>query len=248
MIGQVRPETPWERARIGRFTASEIHKLLTPGKRPMTESELSARPKKGAGSKATQVDDYSILSTGALTYIREKAAEITTGTVRIMETFSTDWGKIHEAGAIEALRKHFPGIVHYGTSNQQFFKYSVFSGGSPDAEWNGHTVFEIKCPENPANHEAYMDLVDAAELMENHYDYYCQLQMNMATVAKKNGLQFADMVGVFASFDPRYPDDLQLHTITTQPDFELISAIDAALGPAELELANRMEGRNITAA
>src|SRR5688572_14249397 len=69
----------WDRVRIGRFTASEIHRLMEPAKREMTEAELKARPKSGKGSSAKLVNDYSTLSDAAFTYINEKVAEILTG-------------------------------------------------------------------------------------------------------------------------------------------------------------------------
>jgi hypothetical protein len=241
MIGQIIPSTVWERKRLGKFTSSEITKLLTPGKRDMTPEELAARPKKGKGSATTQVEDYSILSKGALTYIREKESEIGTGTIRVMESYATDWGKSQEPHAAEALAKLYPGLKYYGITDQQFFPYTFCSGGSPDAEHDQTRVFEVKCPENPANHLEYRDSLTAEDLKENHLDHYAQLQMNMAIVAKKNGFPFSEMEGVFASYDPRYPEHIQLHTIICPPDFDLLEKINAAIEAAESELAERVD-------
>lgn len=53
-------------SRSGNFTSSEIYNLVAMGKRPMTEEELAARPKKGKGSSTTQVDDTSKFTTAGI--------------------------------------------------------------------------------------------------------------------------------------------------------------------------------------
>lgn len=57
--------------RNGNFTSSGIVALLGNGRREMTQAELDARPKKGTGSKTTTIEDETILSDTALTYIIE---------------------------------------------------------------------------------------------------------------------------------------------------------------------------------
>lgn len=243
MTGYIIPETAWELSRLGRFTASEIHRLTTPGSRLLTEEELKARPKKGPGSATKYAEDWSVLSDGAMTYVREKAAEITTGLVKQLDTYATSWGKEQESHAFAALEKLYPGIIHYGMNNPQFFKYTDFSGGSLDGEQSLTRVFEVKCPYNMDNHEAYLDLKSAVELKENHKDHYCQIQMNMAIAAIKNKRNRKEMEGVFVSFDPRYPEPLQLKILVVPPDFEMLRIIDAGIEAAELELAKRIDHR-----
>jgi hypothetical protein len=248
MIGQLYPTNEWERIRIGKATASKISVILTAGKRKMTPDELAARPKKGKGSSAELVEDFSILSVGTQTYVREKAAEIQTGTYRSLETFSTDWGRTQEEIAIEKLKPFYPGLIHYGSNNQKFFQYTDFSGGSPDAVQSATRVFEIKSPENPANHEEYLDFETAEDVMNGYYEAYCQIQMNMACVAKENKIDFSEMEGVFVSWCPYYLEErLQLHTVIIPPDYEMKKRIDSAIESFEIALAERIQKRNLKA-
>ncbi len=69
----------WEQIRAGRFTSSEIWKIMEFGKRPMTPDELKARPKSGKGSATTQVPDPSKMSDRGMGYITQKVAEVLTG-------------------------------------------------------------------------------------------------------------------------------------------------------------------------
>ncbi len=72
----------WDQIRCGRFTSSEMHKLLAPTKREMTEQELKDRPKKGPGSGVKFIYSDEGLSDTALTYIKQKVAEALTGHVK----------------------------------------------------------------------------------------------------------------------------------------------------------------------
>src|SRR5574338_579540 len=89
--------------RVGNFTSSEIYKLMSMGKRPMTEEELAARPKTGPGSKATLVEDG--LGEAALTYISDKKLERKLGR-SLNEDVSArplEWGKFIESRAFVTL-------------------------------------------------------------------------------------------------------------------------------------------------
>jgi hypothetical protein len=69
----------WHNARVGRFTASENHRLMKSGYREMTPEELNARPKSGKGSSAKLIEDLTVISDDTMTYITEKVAETLTG-------------------------------------------------------------------------------------------------------------------------------------------------------------------------
>lgn len=84
--------------RIGSFTSSNNYRLVGFGTRPMTKSELEARPKTGKGSSAKLIEDRSIPDDKFYTYIKEKKREkrakrsINTD----VSTFATAWGDLME--------------------------------------------------------------------------------------------------------------------------------------------------------
>lgn len=220
MTGNIPAETSWEIARLGKFTSSQIDKLFTP-------------PKSAAAKAAGELGET------AKTYVKERAAEIITGTTRQVTNWALEWGNTYEPIAAEKLALRYPGLEYMGKENPQFFPYSDFSGGSPDG-WHleQKLVFEIKCPENPANHVEYCLLADGYELKELQRDYYHQIQMNMACVAKKFGIPFKEMAAVFCSYCPivndPYPD---FHTVTIEPDMEFFTRLPKIIERAENMLA-----------
>lgn len=221
MIGNVIAETPWEKNRIGKFTASNIDALLTP-------------------PKSKEAKESGELSESAKTYIRGRAAEIVTGTIREVQTFSMDWGKQWEPHAAGLLKEVYPEMIFGSIEQPTFFKYSDFSGGSPDG-WDpvNKLVAEIKCPEDPANHVEYCLLQSAFELKKERRDYYHQIQMNMLCVAKEFEFDFFEMTGIFASYSPLVNDEyLKLKILDIHPDQEFYDRIQVALEKAENYLAD----------
>ena len=98
----------WENIRAGRFTSSEWWKLMECGKRPMTQAELDARPKKGLGSKTTQVPDPSKMGEKGMTYIYQKVAEILTGRPKPPAyAYPLVYGKETEPEAVEYFEAKF---------------------------------------------------------------------------------------------------------------------------------------------
>lgn len=196
MIGNILPDTAWEKARRGKLTSSEISVILGEGK------------------------SGEALSKGAKTYIHSKIAELLTGTIRIMELHSTDWGNTYEGEAVSELKKLYPELEYFGNENKQFFKLGEFSGGSPDGVCK-KIVAEVKCPENPTNHIEFLLIEDEAELKKRNKDYWCQIQMNMMAVAKARKLKFKDMKGIFVSFCPimLHPHN-KMKIIDIKPDLE----------------------------
>jgi len=71
----------WHDIRCGRFTSSEMHRLIKSGTRLMTAEELKNRPKTGPGSHAKLTEDPNKFSDDGQTYIEEKVAEVLTGQV-----------------------------------------------------------------------------------------------------------------------------------------------------------------------
>lgn len=145
----------WKEQRIGRFTASEIYKLLKSGKAK-----------------------DSIFGETAMTYIHEVAAEILTGEAEERTTKAMEWGAFHEPAAMEAYRKQTgANVTYYGTENPLFIEYGEYTGGSPDGVTDTH-LLEIKCPFKSANHVENLTLT-ADTFPGIRPEYYAQMQFNM---------------------------------------------------------------------
>lgn len=189
----------WETDRLGKFTASEIWKLIEGGR------------------------GGEYFGKGAKTYIRLKAAEILTlepNNGGRVNRNALEWGNAHEYEALERYKKERKGadFIYYGGATPKFFEYTSFSGGSPDAVSDDGEVIEIKCPYNSGEHIEHLLINDADDLKSYYPEAYWQLTFNMICT----GLNKA----VFISYDPRYADEaLQLKTVSfdlVDTDAELI--------------------------
>ena len=205
------PSGEWMQKRAGSFTSSQIGKLFTSPK-----------------SKAAK--DNGELSETAKTYIFDKIAELLTGTIR--NTYTTpemQWGIDNEKYAAELLAEQHDGLEYFGGENPKFFQYTDFSGGSPDAVCD-NIVFEIKCP-NPRTHIEYL-LENDLRIM--NIDYWYQLQMNIACVAKEMNISPMNMRGVFASYCPlMHEQRLRIKTIDIMPDLEFQTQLPEVILKAE---------------
>lgn len=193
-IEQGTPE--WDQARLGRFTASEIHRLMEPSKREMTPEELKARPKSGKGSTAKLIYDYSALSDAALTYVNEKVAEILTGQSKQQGyAFPLVWGTEHEDDAADMF------VLKTGLKIEKvgFFKYTDHAGGSPDRFVGDTDILEIKCPYESVNQIKYLMLTDHFDVRRDYFQYWVQCQANMLFTDRN--------LCHFVTFDPRMKED-----------------------------------------
>jgi hypothetical protein len=151
----------WKEQRIGRFTASEIHKLL-----------------KGGRAKD------ALFSDTAMTYIHEVIAEILTGKTEEATSKAMEWGVFQEPSAIDAYRiKTGKDVVYYGTENPVFIEYGDYSGGSPDGITDTHLI-EIKCPYRSVNHVENLTLTPDT-FPSKRPEYYAQIQFNMFLTDRK---------------------------------------------------------------
>lgn len=216
----------WENIRAGRFTSSEIHKIMKCGKRPMTEAELKTRPKVGKGSKTTQVPDPSQMGKDGLTYINQKVAEVLTGKPKPSSyAYPLVYGKETEPEAVEFFEKQ-TGLT---TIECGFQLYGDHAGGSPDRLIEiDDSVLEIKCPFASENQIDYLMLTDHWDLKANYPDHYWQVVSQMLFTGRKRGH--------FATYDPRMIDDkhklthLILEAEKLDEDFDnLIVAIASAV-------------------
>jgi hypothetical protein len=151
----------WEQQRTGKFTASNIYRLLKSGKaKNATFGEV------------------------AKTYIKEVAAEIFTGEKENATSRAMEWGLFHEANALNAYRRQTAQtLTCYGTQNPLFVEYSEYSGGSPDALSDTHLI-EVKCPYRSVNHIENM-LLAPDTFKDERPEYYAQIQFNMLLTKRR---------------------------------------------------------------
>ena len=155
----------WLSQRCGKFTASEVHKLMG----------------KGRGG------DYFGLV--AKSYIMSKAAEILTGEPGNQRnpTMAMEWGHAHEFEAITKYQEQYGQVEYYGGQNPMFVPYLTYCGGSPDGVTKTE-VIEIKCPFNSSEHLAHCLIKDAEGLKDYAPEYYWQLTANMVFTNKSQAV------------------------------------------------------------
>lgn len=206
----------WKAARRGLFTSSEISRLMQNGSRPMTEDELNARPKSGKGSKTTTIEDEDILSEGALTYIREKIAEILAEPKPDFMSWEMERGKEEEPKAVLRFAEWLgfdindPEYLYAGVADPIFYKMANIAGGTPDMVLP-EAIAEIKCP-NSTTHLQYLVLnADTFRLAEP--DYWIQMQCNMIFCERPKCY--------FISYDDRFKDEqLKMKVIEIEADYD----------------------------
>ena len=180
----------WLQMRLGKFTGSQIYRLMANVKRPMTEQELANRAK---GSKATTIEDVNILSDGAITYIEENIGEIWTGqSPHDFWSAATSWGEDNEGYAREEFEKRM-GVKILLNGHNIWKEYPNEAGGSSDGHVEGQdAIIEIKCPLNSGIHVKYSRMTSPIDLPT---EYYWQMQSNMMFAEKS--------LCYFISYDPR---------------------------------------------
>jgi hypothetical protein len=192
----------WERIRLGRFTSSEMYKLLT---NPKTKADKE-------GGK---------LSETALTYINVKVAETLTGQKKADSyAFPLVYGKQTEPEAIE----YFCTEKGFDYEPIGFITFGDHAGGSPDGIINKTEILEAKCPYAVETHIDYLMLTDQWDLKRLNPQYYKQCQSNLLFSVKE--------VCHFISYDPRYPKKQRLVHIQVKPDNEVFDAIVEVLPKA----------------
>lgn len=94
--------------RIGKFTSSEIYRLLGNGEREMTNEELIQYKEDNPKGRKKTIEDVNILSDAALSYIDEKIMEgdLCRSIDSESDAISLRWGKHMEKYAFLHLRKN----------------------------------------------------------------------------------------------------------------------------------------------
>ncbi len=216
----------WDRQRVGRFTGSEIHNLMSFGKRPMTADELKARPKTGKGSQTTQVPDFSKFSEKGMKYIYSKVAEVLTNQPKPeVYAYQLFYGKQTEPEAIE----YFESVTGLKTQIIGFVEYTTEAGATPDRMIAGvKEGLEMKCPIFEKQIE-YLMLTDQYDLKVNFPENYWQCIMEMMVTDSDRWH--------FCTYHPMFPEKQRLfHLILLasnqdiQDDMEAIrKAIESAV-------------------
>lgn len=103
-------------------------------------------------------------------------------------------------------------------------------GASPDGLIGADGLFEAKCPANMAKH------LDALRIGDHAKEYRWQLQHQLMVTGRK----WVDAV----SFDPRYPEHLQLAIVRVRRDDDAIAELVDAIRAAELEVSAMVDELN----
>lgn len=149
-------EKEWREKRRGRFTASEVQKLLT-GKYKIADNDT------------------------ARGYIMEKAAEKLGAYAEPVNSKQMSWGNGYEQEAIAELRTWL--FEFEVMQNKEFIPMGDWSGATPDSFIleNGKqiAIAQIKCPYNPIYHLRHLMLKTAEDLKNQEPEYYTQVQVEL---------------------------------------------------------------------
>lgn len=185
----------WHALRLGKFTASEISRIVGDCKRDMTEHEFKAFKEKNPKSTAKTCVDDNLLTTTAMKYVTEVASERETGipATQFYENDAMRWGKAHEPYA----KQLYAAAYEVPVLDAPFVQYKEYAGASPDGLIGPDIGAEIKCPISPAVHMQYRTLANYADLKELYANHYWQCVMGLLATGRKSWK--------FISFHPNYP-------------------------------------------
>lgn len=217
-------EEKWKLQRKGRFTASEIHKLLS----------------KGAGSE--------MFGKGARTYIQQIAVDHYTGFEdRDIMTYDMKMGKIREP---EAYAHHCKllgfELQYFGGGTPVFIEYGPDAGCSPDAlaiNSNGLISFgaDYKCPARDTHWDYLMNIKNQKDLQVFCPDYYAQQQFTLMCCK-------CDLYH-WVSYNEYFPFDDRMLIIEVKPDKPYQANLDIRLKMAIKErnrLIEELKNRKTT--
>lgn len=203
----------WMKERCGKFTASEIHRLMTSGR----------------GGKYFSADGEK--------YIRSKAAEILTQEINNGGRRNTDameWGNSHEQEAFARFLNDMKvtDADYNGGGNPVFIEYSPWCGGSPDGKVvidGEKRLIEIKCPYNSGEHAEHLLMNTQDDLLDYKPEYFYQICANLIFLNLKRGY--------LISYDPRYVEPpLQIKILPVEITEEVEAIIKERISEAEKQL------------
>lgn len=195
MINGIDQKDAWLQLKWGRFSASEIHKLLS----------------KGRGNE--------MFGSGAITYIEQVARQAYTlfNDDENAETYAMKMGKAKEAEAFTHYSRliGFTGLEYYGESNPIFKEYCPESGCSPDCiafKPDGTVSFgaEFKNPASKAHWSYLRNIKDQWDLRKECEEYYAQIQFTL--------MCYDAELWHFVSYNEYYPFKDRMLIIEVKPD------------------------------
>ena len=237
----------WQKARLGKITASEISCLLKNHKRAMTDDELAAHKAANPKSRVTTVEEA--FSDATFTYLNRKVMEnylplnsksqdAQNAVEEYIEEHSfsnaaTRWGTLWE----DTARNRYADAMGFEVMQVGFVPYKKFPklmGVSPDGlirqEKGG---LEIKCPYTLEKHMQHLMYEKPQDLKDDEEDYYWQCYANMLVTE----CDFWD----FVSFNPYISKSLQLKVLRIQRDESEIELLKTRIDLAVKYMKEKME-------
>lgn len=236
----------WQRARLGKITASEISCLMKNHKRAMTDEELAAFKAANPKSRVTTVEEA--FSDATFTYLNRKVMEnylplnsesidAINAVDEYIEEHSVQNGAMRYGTMWEdSARDRYAEEMGYEVKQVGFVtydKYPKLVGVSPDGlieEQNGGC--EFKCPFTLEKHLQHLMYTTPQDLKENEEEYYWQCYANM--------LVFKADFWDFVSFNPYISYSKQLKVLRIHRDEaeinNLVYRIDLAVDYMRLKM------------
>lgn len=240
----------WQKARLGKITASEISCLMKDHKEAMTDEELAAfkaeNPKSRVTTKTVPFSDATF------TYLNRKVMEnylpLNSSSVEAKNaveeyidehTFSnpaTRWGVLWE----DAARNRYAEAMGYEVLQVGFVPYQPYPklvGVSPDGmlrQENGGC--ELKCPFTVEKHLQHLMYQQPSDLKENEEEYYWQIYACMLVTET----DFWD----FVSFNPYVSKSLQLKVLRIYREEAEIDLLKNRIDLAVQYMREKMEQLN----
>jgi len=237
----------WQRARLGKITASEISCLMKNHKRAMTDEELAAFKAANPKSRVTTVEEA--FSDATFTYLNRKVMEnylplnsTSQESINIVDEYIEEhsvqnaamrWGTFWE----DAARNRYSEVMGYEIIQVGFVtyeKYPRLMGVSPDGlvrEEKGG--IEIKSPFTLEKHLQYLMYQTPQDLKENSEEYYWQCYANMLVT----DCDFWD----FVSFNPYISLSKQLKILRIPRDESEIELLKSRIDLAVLYMKEKMQ-------
>jgi len=206
-VSETSKKEEFHRNRCGLFTASEIHKLITP------TIKIS-------------------VSETARNYIFEKAFEKVTKQTAKLEIFakSLDWGNTYESQAVESYEKLTGNKVSFGGAEQKFLVHKTLPiGAYPDGIVLNGIPLECKCPANGGEH--FKNLAcgqDVDKFSKLRFAYYIQVQTQIMLSESE--------FGEFFTFRPNVEEKFSRYYLRIPRNTEVVKQIEEAVKAAAEQL------------
>lgn len=202
-------DNQWEKARVGKFTASRIVDLCT-------------TDRKGEGMGKT-----------ALAYIHEVLAERLGDVEENYPTKEMQYGKDNEAAAAAILSEKYKGFQYFSDVFFPMPENESIAGASPDFLIEGKIVGDIKIPYTTRKYIDFIQHLYSPEKLKAYAKgYYYQLQMQMICTNTN-----AAMIVVFnPKFIGTENEEIAMRSLMIPKDTEVVEEILKAIADAETRL------------